>query len=178
MQVERGSVGPSKAFLTFFLLGPAIAAAIQLLLFNVAIGLLSLHNLTGPNGRPDVGWFVVLLLGAMELSAVIEAFLIFVFGLPASLMVAATATLSYFIVKKVSVGVVIAAVVAAVALEWYLARDAYFGYIAWHGVRGPWVPDELDADEGAAIFLVCSLHLVPALTCWWLVRDMRKLHLS
>jgi hypothetical protein len=173
MQVGQRSLAPSRVFLTFFLLGPAFAAAIQLLLLNVLLLVVFLLS-PGPPVRPGDGSLIALLFGAMELSGVAEAILVVLFGFPASFMVAASATASYFVVKRVSVVAVVAAVVAAISFEGILAPGAYFDYLASHSVRGPWVPDEQRTGETMAIFLVCLLHLLPALMCWWLVRDMRK----
>jgi hypothetical protein len=133
--------------------------------------LLDIQRYPGP---PGGGWFIALLFGGMELSGAIEAILIYLFGLPASLIVAASATLSYLVVKRVSVVAVVAAVAAANLLEGILAPGAYLDYLAWHGVRGPWVPDEgTDATGAGVIFAVFLLHLLPALMCWWLLRRRR-----
>jgi hypothetical protein len=171
MQLGKRSLAPSRIFLTFFLLGPVFAAAMQLLLLNVLLMVVFLLS-RGPPVRHDDGHFIALMFGAMELSGVVGMILVFLFGFPASLMVAASATVSYFVVKRVSVVVVVAAVVAAISFEGILAPGAYFDYLASHGVRGPWVPE--GTNETMAIFLVCLLHLIPALMCWWLVRDVRK----
>jgi hypothetical protein len=165
-------------FLTFFLLGPVFAAAMQLLLLNVLLLVVFLLS-PGPPARPGDGWwFVALLFGAMELSGVAEAILVVLFAFPASLMVAASATVSYVVVTRVSVVAVVAAVVAAISFEGILAPGAYFGYLASHSVRGPWVPNGEGTPGAITVFLVCLLHLLPALMCWWLVRDMRKPHLT
>jgi hypothetical protein len=175
----RGSLAPSRIFLTFFLLGPAFAAALQLLLLNVMLLVLFLLDIQRHPVPPGGGWFVALLFGGMELSGAVEAILIYLLGLPASLIVAASATLSYLAVKRVSVVAVVAAVAAANLLEGILAPGAYLDYLAWHGVRGPWVPevpDEqgTDATGAGVIFAVFLLHLLPALMCWWLLRRRRQ----
>jgi len=171
MRIGQTSLAPSGVFLTFFLLGPVFAAALQFLLLNILLWVISHQSQVVVT--PDKGSFTVL-IGAMEASGLIEAILVFLFGFPASLLVAAFATLSYLSAKRVTVLAVVAAVVTAVFLEGVSAPATYFGYFASHGVRGPWRPDELGPDETGAIFLVWLLHLLPALMCWWFVRDLRK----
>jgi hypothetical protein len=172
LRIEHGSVaGAFRVFSTFFLLGPAIAAAIQLLLLNLLLLAIFLKNSSSP--VPDRTLVVAMLICGMELSGVTEAVLIFFFGLPASFMVAASATASYFVGKRVSIIAVVAAVVAAMSFEGLLARGTYFDYLASHGVRGPMIPGELRTEN--PIPLSCVLHILPALMCWWLVRGMRKI---
>jgi|SRR5579871_4027381 len=121
MPAGQRRLAPSRVFLTFFLLGPVFAAAMQLLLLNVLLLVIFLLS-PGPPARPGDGWwFVALLFGAMELSGVAEAILIVLFAFPASLMVAASATVSYVVVKRVSVVAVVTAVVAAISFEGILA---------------------------------------------------------
>jgi hypothetical protein len=52
------------------------------------------------------------------------------------------------------------------------------GLLASYDFRGPYVPAEWVPDATMATFLACVLQLLPALICWWLVRDMRNRHLT
>jgi hypothetical protein len=103
------------------------------LLLNVLLLVFFLLS-PGPPVRPGDGLLIALLFGGMELSGVAEAILVVLFGFPASLMVAASATVSYFVVKRVSVGAVVAGVVAAISFEGILAPGTYFDYLASHGI--------------------------------------------
>ena len=167
MQVRQGSFPASEVFLIFFLLLPAFAAVMQLLLLNVQ--LLVVYFINEPV-REGFGVAAALLFIAMELSGLVGAVVIFFCLFPVSLIVAAFATVSYFVVKRVSVVAVVAAVVAAISLEEILAP----GLLASYHFRGPYVPAEWVPDATMATFLACLLQLLPALICWAHVRDVRK----
>jgi hypothetical protein len=162
----------SKVFFTFCFVGPAFAAAIQLLLLNFFLLTIYLQSpaIPAPSGS---GLAHLLVIGVVELLGVIEAIWIILFGFPAGIVVAAAATLSYLTVKRVSVIAVVAAVGAAAFFEQILARGSYLDYLAVYDVRGH-VLDGQDRNETSAAFLLWVLHVLPALTCWWLVKDMRS----
>jgi hypothetical protein len=169
-KIRRRSLPASDVFLIFFLLGPAFAASILILLAN---GALLVDHFDDPSPPlPDRFGVALLLLIPMELYSVVLAIQVVLFGLPASFLVATSATISYFVVKRVSIVAVIAALVAAIPLELMLA-PSYFNYLRSHNVRRPLASDEAGMDATGAIFLGCVLHLVPALICWALVRDVR-----
>jgi hypothetical protein len=67
-------------FSTFFLLGPLLAAVLQLLLLNVL--LLAIFQQNSHLAPPDSGLFIVSLIGAMELSGFAEAILVVLFDFP------------------------------------------------------------------------------------------------
>lgn len=171
VKLIRENTDPSQVFWTFFLLGPALAASLQLLLLNLGLLIVFLRSL---DGLLQHGWSgPLLLLGAVEISGVIGAMLVFIFGLPASLLIALCAMLSYLTLRRVNLVVVLAAVFAAIWLEDKLAPDFYTGYLASHGVSGPWPPNDAGTHPWQGLFLVWLLHLIPASICLWLVRRKR-----
>ena len=157
----RPSLTPTEVFGRFFLLGPVFGALVQLLLLNTF--LLAAYFGGGP----------MLIIAGMEISGLIQAFLVFLFGLPASLLVAVCAMASYLVLRRVNFLVVLVAVLAALWLEAYFAPDYYTGYLASHGVRGPWQSGEPDPAPQLAVVLCWVLHFVPAFICFWLVRKER-----
>lgn len=170
-KVPQRSLPASDVFLIFFLLGPTLAAAILILLANGALLVAHFHDPSPP--LPNRFGVALMLFIPMELYLVVLAIRIVLFGFLASFIVATSATISYFIVKRVSVVAVLTALVATIPLEVMLA-PSYFNYPRSHDVRGPLAPDDADMDATGAIFLGCVLHLVPALICWALVRDVRR----
>jgi hypothetical protein len=133
------------------------------------VQLLAAHFVNAP--VPDgFGVAAALLFISMELSGMVGAVVVFLCLFPVSLMVATSATASYFVVKRVSVVAVAAAVVAAISLEVILAP----GLLASYQFRGPYMPGEWRPDPTMATFLACVLQLLSALFCWALVRDVRR----
>ena len=113
------------------------------------------------------------IIAGMEISGLIQAFFVFLFGLPASLLVAVCAISSYLVLRRVNFLVVLVAVLAALWLEEYFAPEYYTGYLAAYGLRGPWQPSEPDSSPRLAVVLCWGLHFVPAFICFWLVRKER-----
>ena len=157
----RPSLTPAEVFGRFFLLGPVFGALVQLLLLNTF--LLVAYFGGGP----------IWIIAGMEISGLIQAFLVFLFGLPASLLVAVCAMASYLVFRRVNVLVVLVAVLAALWIEEYFVPDYYTGYLASHGVRGPWQSGEPNPAPQLAAVLSWVLHFVPAFICFWLVRKER-----
>jgi hypothetical protein len=155
---------PSRVFWVFFLFGPLFAALLQLLLLN-----LSLFPALVAISEPAQ----LLLVAAAEVSGMVETILVFLFGLPAGLLIAVCATSSYLMLRRVDFLVVAAAVLAAIWLEGFFASDFYTGYLASHGVSGPWQPGAPAPTPRRAVVLWWVLHVVPAFICWWLVRKKR-----
>jgi hypothetical protein len=169
----RPSLTPTEVFGRFFLLGPVFGALVQLFLLNAF--LLSIY-LSFPDRPSSTISFVdgpILIIAGMEISGLIQAILVFLFGLPASLLVAVCAMSSYLVLRRVNFLVVLVAVLAALWLEEYFAPDYYTGYLASHGLRGPWQPSEPDPAPQLAVVLCWVLHFVPAFICFWLVRNKR-----
>jgi hypothetical protein len=157
----RPSLTSTEVFGRFFLLGPVFGALVQLFLLNTFL----LADYFG--GGP------ILIIAGMEISGLIQAFLVFLFGLPAGLLVAVCAVSSYLVLRRVSLVVVIVAVLGALTLESYFAPDYYTGYLASYGLRGPWLLGEPAPTPRRAIVLSWVLHFVPAFICFWLVRKER-----
>ena len=80
---------------------------------------------------------------------------------------------SYLVLRRVNFLVVLVAVLAALWLEEYFAPDYYTGYLASHGLRGPWLSGEPDPAPQQAVVLCWVLHFVPAFICFLLVRKQR-----
>jgi hypothetical protein len=160
----RPSLTPTEVLGKFFLLGPVFGALVQLFLLNTF--LLSVYLSSPGGGGP------ILIIAGMEISGLIQAFFIFLFGLPASLLVAVCAMSSYLVLRRVNFLVVLVAVLAALWLEEYFAPDYYTGYLASHGLTG-WQAGEPDPAPQLAAVLCWVLHFVPALICFWLVRNTR-----
>jgi hypothetical protein len=161
----RPSLTPTEVFGRFFLLGPVFGALVQLVLLNAL--LLSIYLSSSGGGGP------ILIIAGMEISGLIQAFFVFLFGLPASLLVAVSAMSSYLALRRVSFLVVLVAVLAALWLEAYFVPDYYTGYLASHGLTGPWQVGEPDPAPKLAVVLSWVLHFVPAFICFWLVRKER-----
>jgi hypothetical protein len=157
-------LSPSRVFWVFFLYGPAFAALLQLLLLNLSL-FPALVTISDP--------FQVLLVATMEVSGMMEAILVFLFGLPASLLIAVCATSSYLILRRVDFLVVAAAVLSVIWLEGFFAPDFYTGYLASYGVSGSWQSGAPAPTPRRAVVLCWVLHVFPAFICWWLVRKKR-----
>jgi|SRR5215203_3830606 len=169
----RPSLTPAQVFGRFFLLGPVFGALVQLFLLNAF--LLSIY-LSFPDRPSSTISFVegpIWIIAGMEISGLIQAFFVFLFGLPASLLVAVCAMASYLVLRRVNFLVVLVAVLAALWLEEYFAPDYYTGYLASHGLRGPWLSGEPDPAPQQAVVLCWVLHFVPAFICFLLVRKQR-----
>ena len=163
----RPSLTPDQVFGRFVLLGPVFGALVQLFLLNALLLQMYLSIPDQLRGGP------IWIIAGMEVSGLIQAFLIFLFGLPAGVLVAVCATSSYLVLRRVHFLVVFVAVLAALWLEAYFAPDYYTGYLASHGVRGPWQSGEPDPAPQLAVVLCWVLHFVPAFICFWLVRKER-----
>jgi hypothetical protein len=170
VKLIRENLDPSQVFWTFFLLGPALAALLQVLFLNVDLMPIWVGSFrTSPQQAGIPLW----LLAMAEASGLIGAIFVFLFGLPASLLVAVCAISSYLVLRRVSFLVVLVAVLAALWLEEYFLPDYYTGYLASHGLRGPWTPGEPSPAPRRAVILCWVLHFVPAFICFWLVRNKR-----
>jgi hypothetical protein len=169
----RPSLTPAEIFGRFFLLGPVFGALVQLFLLNAF--LLSIY-LSFPDRPSSTMSFVdgpILIFAGMEISGLIQAFFVFLFGLPASLLVAVSAMSSYLVLRRVNFLVVLVAVLAALGLEAYFVPGYYTGYLASHGLTGPWQVGEPDPAPQLAVVLAWVLHFFPAFICFWLVRKER-----
>jgi hypothetical protein len=164
VKLVRENLSPLHIFWVFFLVGPAFAALLQLLLLNALFLGISLRA-----GGPFPLWLLV----PIEISGLVETALILVFGLPVSFLVAVCAIYSYLALRRVSLLIVFAAVLSAIWLEYDLASDTYFSYFASHGLRGPWTPGDEGPHPRQAVLLCWLLHLVPVSICWWIVRKKR-----
>jgi len=172
----RPNLTPAQVFWRFFLLGPIFGALVQLFLLNVLLLIIFLSNPRAPPPSSDGAAILMWIFAYTEISGAMEAILVFFFGLPASFLVAVCAMCSYMAFRRVNFVVVLAAALAAILLENIVAADAYTGYFATHGVRGPWtpdLPDEWSPDLRAAALLGVLLHFVSVSICWWLVRRER-----
>jgi len=169
----RPSLTPAQVFGRFFLLGPVFGALVQLFLLNAFLLSMYLSFPDRLSSCTSFGAGPIWIIAGMEISGLIEAFLVFLFGLPASLLVAVCAMSSYLVLRRVNFLVVLFAVLAALWLEEYFAPDYYTGYLASHGLRGPWQPSEPDPAPQLAVVLCWVLHFVPAFICFWLVRNQR-----
>lgn len=157
----RPSLTPAEVFGRFFLLGPVFGALVQLFLLNTFLMIAYFGG--GP----------ILFIAGMEISGLIQAFLVFLFGLPASLLVAVCAMSSYLVLRRVNFLIVLVAVLAALWLEEYFVPDYYTGYLAAHGLSGPLQSSEPHPAPRLAVVQCWALHFVPAFMCFWLVRKER-----
>ena len=163
----RPSLTPAEVFGRFFLLGPVFGALVHLFLLNAFLLPAYLSIPVGGGAGPI--WFIA----GMEVSGLIQAIFVFLFGLPASLLVAVCAMSSYLVLRRVNFLVVVVAVLVALWLEEHFAPDYYTGYLASHGLRGPWLSGEPGPTPRQAVVLSWVLHFVPAFICFWLVRNKR-----
>jgi hypothetical protein len=159
VKLVRENLSPLYIFWVFFLVGPAFAGLLQLLLLNALFLGIS----------PIPLWLFV----PMEISGLVETALVLLFGFPVSFLAAVCAIYSYLVLRRVSLLIVFAAVLLAIWLEYDLASDIYFSYFASHGLRGPWTPGDEGPHPRQAILLCWLLHLVPVSICWWIVRKKR-----
>jgi hypothetical protein len=147
----RNGLHPVEIFIAFFLVGPLLGALLLVVVHNLMLLIWGYHifELWERDLKPVLGL------------AIIDAMLAYFFALPAGFLVAVCAVSSFFVFRRVSLIVVLAAALAAIGLENAVQYYADIGLMA------------LGENIDGVILLQLLIHLVPATICWVLVRNER-----
>ena len=151
-------------FQCFLLVVPAIGALL-ILLFRIALAIQFALQFGAPStGAPTTPMLLFAVVGT------VETVFVFIHGLPIAFLIALCALLSYLVFRRVSFVIVLVAMVVAVGFENVVIPLSSHGVLVSDDVL---VSDEEQVRVLQLHPLQVLIHLIPAVICWWIVRNER-----